>query len=133
MRSTVLRYVLRRSTSNVDTIFAAAAPGDVNPELVDASKQLQQTHDYEEQAAAFARMVAAADGAELQADGAECTTAMAGPLRAICRQTMADIENLIGAHGLGLKAGSTSLPAPVASNTIKINGWTFSKDISAEP
>ena len=86
VRSTVLRYVLRRSTSNVDTIFAAAAPGDVNPELVDASKQLQQTHDYEEQAAAFARMVAAADGAELQADGAECTTAMAGPLRAICRQ-----------------------------------------------
>ena len=73
-----------------------------------------------------------ADGAELQADGAECTTAMAGPLRVICRQTMADIENLIGAHGLGLKAGSTSLPAPVASNTIKINGWTFSKDISAE-
>lgn len=187
VRSTVLRYVLRRSTNNVDTIFAAAAPGDVNPELVDASKQLQkthdyvdaseqlqqthvdaskqlqQTHDYEEQAAAFARMVAAhpgateispgvfacsataenapelqADGAELQADGAELQADGAVQRNGwtfasdLSPETMADIENLIGAHGLGLKAGSTSLPAPVASNTIKINGWTFSKDISAE-
>ena len=164
VRSTVLRYVLRRSTSNVDTIFAAAAPGDVNPELVDASKQLQQTHDYEEQAAAFARMVAAhpgateispgvfacsataenapelqADGAELQADGAELQADGAVQRNGwtfasdLSPETMADIENLIGAHGLGLKAGSTSLPAPVASNTIKISGWTFSNDISAEP
>lgn len=134
VRSTVLRYVLRRSTSNVDTIFAAAAPGDVNPELVDASKQLQQTHDYEEQAAAFARMVAAASRWSRIASRWSRVYNRNGWTFAsdLSPETMADIENLIGAHGLGLKAGSTSLPAPVASNTIKINGWTFSKDISAE-